>query len=559
MSKAGVPAVAGATAQAVEVAGPFAVLTLPVGSKPDGVAVGPFGLRVHVANNGSGTVSVIDSGTHTLTTSFGPVNSPIGVQVTPDNTHVYVANSASDSVSVINRDSFSVVREIRVGKNPFTLRVSPGGVRGYVTNRGSDTVSMIDTTTNAVIATIPVGRGPTGVVVAPDALEVYAANNAGNSLSVIDTSTATVTATIDGLSAPVGVTISPDGRRLYVTNRGSDTVSVIDTGTRQITGTIPVGSGPRGVSISPDGRLVYVANSASDTVSIIDTDTLTVTATIPVGHQPSAVAITPNGLSAYVTNSGADTVSIIQTLNAMGPNRGPMTGGTLVTITGTNLGSAQMIRFNETPATILANTSNQILVASPPGSGTAQVTVTTVGGTSNPKPFFYYPNGFVDAIDPDAGPVAGRNSITIRGESLGTASRVYFGTVPAIPTVVSDSALSVSVPPSSTGAGVVPVAVWTAGGLADGERAYTYVVPPVLSGLTRTSGPVFGGNTIAVTGSYLATTQHVSVGGVTARFSIGSDTTAAVVIPAGARPGPVDVTVITAGGTATLSGAYTYI
>lgn len=517
MGKADVRAVSGASDAAAVPVGPFAVLTLPVGGRPNGVAVGPLGLRVHVANNVLGTINVIDSGTNTLTTSFGPVHNPIGVQVTPDNSRLYISNSASDSVSVIDRDTFSAVHETRVGKNPFTLRISPGGERVYVTNRGSDTVS------------------------------------------VIDTGTARVVATVNGLTAPVGVAITRDGKRLYVTNSGAGTVSVIDTETRQITGTVPVGTTPWGLSVAPDGRLVYVANNGSDSVSVIDTQLLAVAATLTVGRQPLAVSVTPNGLSAYVSNNGAGTVSVIQTLNAMSPNRGPMSGGTLVTITGTNLAGASAVRFGDTAATILANTANQILVASPPGSGTGQVTVTTTGGTSNPKPFFYYPNGFVDAIEPDAGPVAGHNTVTIRGENLGTAGQIYFGTVPAIPVVVSDAQVTVSVPASITGVGVVPVEVRTAGGIADGRRAYTYVPLPALSGMTRTSGSLYGGNTVTVTGSHLATTQSVTLGGLTARFSIGSDTAIAVVIPTGAALGPVDLTVTTSGGTATLPGAYTYI
>ncbi|MEU6220967.1 IPT/TIG domain-containing protein [Streptomyces sp. NPDC047022] len=83
--------------------------------------------------------------------------------------------------------------------------------------------------------------------------------------------------------------------------------------------------------------------------------------------------------------------------------------------------------------------------------------MTTAGGTSNPKPFFYYPNGFIDSITPGAGPVAGRNTITLQGQELSTATQVLFGTARAIPAVVSDNQLTVTVPPA-TRTGVVSVA-----------------------------------------------------------------------------------------------------
>ena len=72
------------------------------------------------------------------------------------------------------------------------------------------------------------------------------------------------------------------------------------------------------------------------------------------------------------------------TVTGVNPSSGPPAGGTVVTITGTNLASASAVTFGSTPATsFTVNGDSQITATSPPGSGTVDVTVTTpAGGTS---------------------------------------------------------------------------------------------------------------------------------------------------------------------------------
>jgi YVTN family beta-propeller protein len=72
------------------------------------VAVSPDGSKVYVVNEGSGSVSVIDTATNTVTTI--PVGqSPKGVAVTPDGSKVYVVNEGSSSVSVIDTATNTVI------------------------------------------------------------------------------------------------------------------------------------------------------------------------------------------------------------------------------------------------------------------------------------------------------------------------------------------------------------------------------------------------------------------------------------------------------------------
>lgn len=83
------------------------------------------------------------------------------------------------------------------------------------------------------------------------------------------------------------------------------------------------------------------------------------------------------------------------TVTGIDPHFGPTTGGTVVTITGTNFLNATSVQFGATAATsFIINSNTQITAVSPPGTGTVDVTVTTPVGTTATSPadlFIYIP------------------------------------------------------------------------------------------------------------------------------------------------------------------------
>ncbi|MGC2225328.1 MAG: YncE family protein [Methylocella sp.] len=110
----------------------------------------------YVANEGSGTVSVIDTATippsvvATVPVATFP-NAPFGVAVTPDGAHAYVANYGfPGTVSVIDTATNTVGATITVGSCTRGVAVTSDGKRVYVANEGDSTVSVIDTATTPV-------------------------------------------------------------------------------------------------------------------------------------------------------------------------------------------------------------------------------------------------------------------------------------------------------------------------------------------------------------------------------------------------------------------------
>src|SRR5437016_1687044 len=113
------------------------------------------------------------------------------------------------------------------------------------------------------------------------------------------------------------------------------------------------------------------------------------------------------------------------------PNTGPTSGGTSVTITGTNFTGATAVKFGSANATsFTVNSSTSITATSPAGSGTVDITVTTGGGTSATSAadqFTYIGAPTVTNVSPNTGPTTGGTSVTITGTNFTGATAVKFG------------------------------------------------------------------------------------------------------------------------------------
>jgi YVTN family beta-propeller protein len=239
------------------------------------VAVSPDGRKVYVANDGSETVSVIDTATNMVIATIGTRGS-VGIAVSPDGGRVYAANLGDQSLSVIDTGTNTVIATVPVGVFPYGVVVADKKV--YVTNctaqcssSSPGTVTVLDAVTDKVIATIPVAptTNAPGLAVSPDGRKVYVTNEVSDNVPVIDTATDKVIATIP-VADSTSSAVSPDGTKVYIPNRGNH-VAVVDAATNTvITGTGFINGGLFGVSVTPDGQKVFVANYAANTVSVID-------------------------------------------------------------------------------------------------------------------------------------------------------------------------------------------------------------------------------------------------------------------------------------------------
>ncbi|MES4890999.1 IPT/TIG domain-containing protein [Streptomyces sp. NPDC096012] len=302
-----------------------------------------------------------------------------------------------------------------------------------------------------------------------------------------------------------------------------------------LTGTGMTGS--TAVRFGSTNATSFVVNSATQ-----------ITAVSPA-HAVGAVAVT-------VTNPTGDSNSVtftyvaaqVPVVTGVAPTSGPTSGGTTVTLTGTGFTGATAVTFAGVPATSFTlNSATQITAVTPAGAvGAAVVTVTTPGGSSAPNAFFFYAAPPVlNSAAPTQGPAAGGTVVTLTGSNLLNAGAVAFGSTNAISfTVVSATQIQATAPP---GTGSPPITVTTPGGTSN-PVVFSYVAAPTLTALVPSSGPTSPGTVATLSGTNLATTATVTIGTTAVPFTVVSNTQITATVPAG-PPGPVTVTVTTAGGT----------
>ena len=218
--------------------------------------------------------------------------------------------------------------------------------------------------------------------------------------------------------------------------------------------------------------------------------------------------------------AGADTAP---TVTAVSPDIGPVTGGTVVTVTGTDFDSTTTVDFGTIAATDVTVTSPTTLSATSPANvgGSFDVTVTTAdtgGDTSatSPADLFAYGPPTVTGLSPGAGPLAGGSVVTITGTAFVPGATVSFGTTAATDvTVTSATTLTATAPAGLT---VDPVDVTVTTPSTDGGTSptsvndlYAYGAPTATS-ISPITGPANTPTTITITGNDFSPGDTVDFG-----------------------------------------------
>jgi alpha-tubulin suppressor-like RCC1 family protein len=283
-----------------------------------------------------------------------------------------------------------------------------------------------------------------------------------------------------GPPAPAVAGVGPSGGP----QAGGTTVTIAGTNLAEATA----------VRFGSSSATSFTVNSATSitAVSPAGTGTVDVTVTAPTGTS----SINPADRFSYVP---APTVAGVR------PSEGPGTGGTSVTINGSNFTGATAVRFGSSKASgVTIKSASLIIAKSPPGSGTVDVTVTTTGGTSADSvsdQFHYLPA--VTKVSPTAGPVGGGTTVTITGVEFTGTTAVRFGVVEAASFTVNSATSITAVSPAEV-AGTVDVRVSTPEGTSPTSTKDKFKFTPTVTGVSPNTGPTAGGTTVTVTGTGFA-------------------------------------------------------
>jgi IPT/TIG domain/Divergent InlB B-repeat domain len=205
-------------------------------------------------------------------------------------------------------------------------------------------------------------------------------------------------------------------------------------------------------------------------------------------------------------------------------------------------------------------------VAGDPGSctGTTSPCQVTVEEAVELEAEFALKLPAVTGLDPNAGPIAGANTVAIEGTDLGEATEVKFGAeVIDDEDFLSSTETAIEVTAPAHAPGSVDVRVLTAVGESANTAAddYTYAAIPALSSISPSKGPTAGGNLVEITGTDLTAATQVAFGATVVNAPFTENTATKIKVKAPSHgAGAVDVIVTTPGGATANSAAddYTY-
>jgi YVTN family beta-propeller protein len=249
---------------------------------------------------------------------------PMGLALGPDGNSLFVANNLADNLGIIDdlRGERKLRRiELRHSTNPdhqtypYGVAVKSAGSKHaekvYVSCWNDASVAVVNPNApEKLVAYVPVGRHPTKLLLNQDETRLFVANSNDDSVSVIDTNN----------------------------DKEIERISV------RLSESVPMGNSPEGLAL--DGQKLYVANSHSNSVAVValseqssnsstsrvsrrepegdgqsDEARSKVQGFIPTGQYPSAVAIVRNTL--FIGNgkgTGVENSSLVVNNSGRVPN-----------------------------------------------------------------------------------------------------------------------------------------------------------------------------------------------------------------------------------------------
>jgi hypothetical protein len=307
--------------------------------------------------------------------------------------------------------------------------------------------------------------GATQVLFGSTPAHLTKVNATGTSLTV--TSPAAAGGTVDVTVTGPGGT-SATGAGDHYTLVGT-TVSAVSPASGTVAGGTVVAV--RGTSFTGASQVLFGTTPAT-AFTVKSAGSLSATAPPGAAGPVDVQVVAPGGTSPHLA---ADQFTyVVPAVTRVTPDEGPVGGGTTVSITGVQLGSATAVSFGGVPASsFTVRSATSIRAVSPPGTtGTVDIQVTTTAGTTAAVAAdqFTYNLPVVTKVAPPTGSGVGGIPVTISGHNFVNVSQVLFGSYPAQSfTVVSATRITAVSPQQPIGS--VPVTVVTGTGSSPASPA----------------------------------------------------------------------------------------
>ena len=354
---------------------------------------------------------------------------------------------------------------------------------------------------------------------------------------------------------------------VVVNSMGSSSTNLNDQVTFQAPAGLPsVSSVSPGTATTSGGATVTITGSSFVGVTAVTFGGVAASS-FNVTSPTTISAVTPNHVAGpvdvqVVTASGVSSTNFNDTVIFTTPTLPPSitglsvnggTAGSSITVLGSNFNSGTTLSFGSIPATsVVINSSTSLTATIPAGCGSVNVTASNSAGTSNSLVFTYQSSApSVTGLSQTSGPSTGGEQVGISGTNMTACTGVMVGTIPVTSFVVtSPTSLSVIMPAMTLG--TYDITLESGSGVSSvitsADRFTVVTPPPVITGISAATGPITGGTSVVVSGSWLAGATGVTFGGTAASFVVNSNGTITCTSPAvgvTSLSGPVDIIVTT--------------
>ncbi|MEO0017796.1 MAG: hypothetical protein RLZZ522_1079, partial [Verrucomicrobiota bacterium] len=229
-------------------------------------------------------------------------------------------------------------------------------------------------------------------------------------------------------------------------------------------------------------------------------------------------------------------------ITSISPATGTTAGGTQITISGSNFGTAPVVVFDGVTANPLAgSTHTRVIFTSPSGFGTGKNVALLVGDQlSNSLNFSYDPPSLA-SLSPTTGPTAGNIPITVVGANFGANPTVTIGGASA--PILSQTADGTVICTLPAGQGLSRVVQVTSQDSRSSNTLQFNYLPPAITSIAAQSAPTAGNVPITIRGSNFGLSSSVTIGDQPAPVTLSSHETLVAQLPAGEGTGlPLVVT-----------------
>ena len=128
----------------------------------------------YVPNEGSGTVSVIDTATDRVTSTITTGGKPRGIAIAPDGKRLYVSDQTANGLAIFDVGTGGAPVRVSLGDSPEGIYLSSDGGRLAAAIEENNQVLIVDTASLAIAKRVAMrGKKPEHAVWSPDDRGIY--------------------------------------------------------------------------------------------------------------------------------------------------------------------------------------------------------------------------------------------------------------------------------------------------------------------------------------------------------------------------------------------------